>query len=161
MNRAASPVVCLAALLAGGMAAPVAAQVACADDRVTISGDWGQARFAVQIADDAAERAQGLMFVRQMPTMSGMLFIYEFPQRAGFWMHNTMIPLDMLFADTTGRIVTVHQDAIPKDRTAIPGGDDIRFVLEINGGLAARLGIAPGDHMQHPAIGPDPVAPCP
>jgi len=143
------------ALLAG------AAQAQCADDRVTISGRWGHADFAVTIADTTAERAQGLMFVDRMPTMTGMLFIYESPQSTSFWMHNTLIPLDMLFADTTGRIVTVHENAVPLDKTGIPGGDNIRFVLEINGGLSARLGIKAGDLMQHPAVGPDPAYPCP
>lgn len=137
-----------------------AARAECRDDRVTLIGEWGKAAFTVAVADDPAERAQGLMFVEQMPTMAGMLFIYESPQRASFWMKNTLIPLDMIFADTTGRIVTVHQNAVPLDETPIPGGEDIRFVLEINGGMAARLGLAPGDLMQHPAIGPDPAAPC-
>lgn len=129
-----------------------AAQADCRDDRVVISGDWGQAAFTVTIADDAGERAQGLMNVPSMPMMTGMLFVYPAPQRASFWMRNTLIPLDMLFADESGTIVTVHPDAVPMDETPIPGGDDIRYVLEINGGLAARLGIAPGDAMQHPAI---------
>jgi len=158
MTRSVHLAVCLAALLA--VAGPVAAQVVCADDRVTVSGDWGRASFSVAIADDAAERSRGLMFVERMAMMSGMLFIYESPQRASFWMENTLIPLDILFADTSGRIVTVHQNAVPLDRTPIPGGDGIRFVLEINGGMAGRLGIVPGDALQHPAIGPDPVAPC-
>jgi uncharacterized protein len=127
---------------------------------VTVQGDWGVARFRVTVADDPAERAQGLMFVESMPTMSGMLFVYEAPSRASFWMENTLIPLDMIFADATGRIVTVHPDAVPLDRTAIPGGDAIQYVLEINGGLAARLGIVPGDLMQHPSIGPDASLPC-
>ncbi len=129
-----------------------AAQADCRDDRVTIDGGFGQAAFTVSVADDNAERAQGLMHVPSMPTMTGMLFVYPAPQRASFWMRNTLIPLDMLFADAAGTIVTVHDNAVPLDETPIPGGDGIRFVLEINGGLAARLGIAPGDRMQHPAI---------
>ena len=129
-----------------------AAQAECRDDRVVISGGFGQAAFSVSVADDAGERAQGLMNVPEMPTMTGMIFVYPEPQRASFWMRNTLIPLDMLFADASGMIVTVHADAVPMDETPIPGGDGIQFVLEINGGLAARLGIQPGDAMQHPAI---------
>ena len=141
-------------VLAGG------AQAACAPDRVTVLGEWGQAGFTVAVADDPAERSQGLMFVEAMPPMAGMLFIYESPQRASFWMHNTLIPLDMLFADATGAIVTVHDNAVPQDDTPIPGGDLIQYVLEINGGMAGRLGIVPGDLLQHPAIGPGAAAPC-
>ncbi|NCO88091.1 MAG: DUF192 domain-containing protein [Rhodobacterales bacterium] len=148
----------LALGVGGMMAGTLRAQ--CSDTRVTVQGDWGRANFTVQVADDNAERAQGLMFVEEMPRMEGMLFVYERPQRAAFWMRNTLIPLDMLFADATGTIVTVHANAAPLDETPIPGGDGIQFVLEINGGLAARLGIAPGDLMQHPAIGPAAALPC-
>lgn len=142
---------------AGG---PAWAQSACAPDRVTVIGDFGRVAFEVAVADDQAERARGLMFVERMPALAGMFFVYEAPQRARFWMENTLIPLDMLFADPGGRIVTVHENAVPLDRTPIPGGDNIQFVLEINGGMAGRLGIAPGDLLQHPAIGPDALAPC-
>jgi uncharacterized membrane protein (UPF0127 family) len=76
-------------------------------------------------------------------------------------MRNTLIPLDMLFADPTGRITHIHENAIPLDPTSIPGGENIQYVLEINGGMAARLGIAEGDVLQHPRLGPDAAAPCP
>lgn len=132
----------------------------CADDKVSVSGAFGQANFTVQIADDAAERAQGLMFIEQMPTLSGMLFIYERPQSVSFWMKNTLIPLDMLFVSPRGEILSIHENAIPGDLTAIPGGDGVQMVLEINGGLASRLGIAVGDVMQHPSFGPDAILPC-
>ena len=148
----------LAALLALG-ALPVAAQ--CRDDGVTVSGDFGQARFSVEVADDAAERSRGLMFVEDMPTMSGMLFVYERPQRASFWMENTLIPLDLLFAGPDGTVLKVHENAVPLDRTPIPGGENVQYVLEINGGMAGRLGIEAGAVLQHPAIGPGAAAPCP
>ena len=137
-----------------------AAQAACSADAVTVIGDFGQARFQIDLADDPQERARGLMFVEQMPTLSGMLFVYEAPQRATFWMRNTLIPLDMLFADDTGTITRVHPDAIPGDETTIDGGDGVLAVLEINGGLAARLGIDAGDVIQHPSFGPAAAAPC-
>ncbi|WP_019955195.1 DUF192 domain-containing protein [Yoonia vestfoldensis] len=136
------------------------AMAACADDRVTISGDWGQATFTVDIADTPAERSQGLMFVEDMPRMTGMLFIYERPQAVSFWMKNTLIPLDMIFASPAGEILRVHENAIPGDLTPIPGGDGVQMVLEINGGLSARLGITAGDVMQHPSFGPDAISPC-
>ncbi len=101
------------------------------------------------------------MFVESMPTMTGMLFIYESPQIASFWMRNTLIPLDMLFADPSGRITHIHENAVPLDETSILGGDNVLYVLEINGGIARRLGIDVGDVMQHPAFGPDAAMPCP
>ena len=125
---------------------------ACRADQVEIKGDFGTVRFRVEVADTPASRAQGLMFVRQMPQMSGMLFVYERPESVSFWMENTPIPLDMIFADATGTIQRVHAEAIPFDRTPIPGGEGIQYVLEINGGLAADFGIDAGNVMRHPAI---------
>ncbi len=132
----------------------------CAEDKVSVFGDWGQATFTIELADDPQERSKGLMFVEQMATLEGMLFIYEEPQSVSFWMKNTLIPLDMLFVGPTGEVLNVHENAVPGDLTAIPGGDGVLAVLEINGGLAARLGIAAGDVLQHPRFGNDAILPC-
>lgn len=131
---------------------PMGAWAACAPDVVELRGPSGQQRFTVEVADDGAERAQGLMFRESMPSSAGMLFVYEEPQAVSFWMKNTLIPLDMIFADETGRVTRVHSNAIPGDTTPIQGGEGVRFVLEINGGLAARMGIAEGSELRHPAI---------
>jgi hypothetical protein len=146
------------ALLLGCAAQPLLA--VCADDKLTISGDFGQATFGIEIADDPQERAQGLMFVEDIPLLEGMLFVYEEPQFVSFWMKNTLIPLDMLFAAPSGEILSIHENAVPGDLTPIRGGDGIQMVLEINGGLATRLGIAEGDVMQHPSFGADAILPC-
>ncbi len=146
------------ALLFSCAAQPILA--VCVDDKLTISGDFGQATFGIEIADDPQERAQGLMFVEDMPLLEGMLFVYEEPQFVSFWMKNTLIPLDMLFAAPSGEILSIHENAVPGDLTPIRGGDGIQMVLEINGGLAARLGIAEGDVMQHPSFGADAILPC-
>lgn len=148
-------VILATAALSGGQAI-----AECVDTIATVRGDFGQANFTIELADEPEERAQGLMFVESMPTLSGMLFVYEQPQRATFWMRNTLIPLDMLFADATGVITRIHPDAIPGDETTIDGGDGVSAVLEINGGLAARLGIAEGDTIQHPTFGVDAADPC-
>ena len=132
----------------------------CADDRVTVRGDFGQANFTVDVADDAQERGQGLMFVEQMPMLSGMLFVYDSPQSVSFWMKNTLIPLDMLFVAPDGTILHIHENAVPGDLTPIPGGDGVQMVLEVNGGLSQRLGIEIGDVMQHPSFGADAILPC-
>lgn len=131
---------------------PGAAWSACQPDQVTFRTDGGTVRFSVEVADDAAERAQGLMFRESLPRSAGMLFIYERPQTASFWMRNTLIPLDLIFMDASGTVRSVHPDARPHDETPIPGGDDILAVLEINGGLASRLGIGEGSVMQSPLL---------
>jgi len=143
-------------LLAGSAVAEV-----CRPDTVTLRGDWGQARFSVEIADDTEERAQGLMHRRSLPLSAGMLFIYETPQPLSFWMRNTLIPLDLLFIDAQGVVQTIHHSAKPLDETPIPGGDDLLSVLEINGGLARRMGITEGSEIRHPAFAENaPAWPC-
>lgn len=151
----------IAALSALAVLLPGLAAAACAPGTVEVRGPAGMARFTVDVADDGAERAQGLMFRESMPASAGMLFVYEAPQRASFWMKNTLIPLDMIFADETGRVTRVHENAVPHDTTPIDGGDAVRFVLEINGGLAARMGIEAGAELRHPAIPQETAAwPC-
>lgn len=139
----------LAALLAFQAGAAAAA---CREDSVEVRGAFGTARFRVDVADDPAERGRGLMNVPEMAASKGMLFVYEAPQRAMFWMKNTLIPLDMIFMDGTGTITRIHENAVPLDETAIDGGRDVVAVLEINGGMARRIGIEEGDALRHPAL---------
>ena len=136
--------------LAAGMAA-----AACRPDVVELRGSASVSRFAVEVADDPAERATGLMNRPGLASSAGMLFVYETPQHARFWMRDTLIPLDMIFADQTGLVTRVHENAIPLDETGIDGGPEVKLVLEINGGLARALGIGPGAVLRHPAVAQD------
>lgn len=150
----------LALALLGLFAA--AADAACRDDMVELRGDWGTARFSVEIADTGETRAQGLMHRDSLPRSRGMLFVYDQPTRAMFWMRNTLIPLDMIFVDPRGMVRHVHHEAIPHDETPIDGGFGVKMVLEINGGLAGALGIDAGSEMRHPRLAQDDAAwPCP
>lgn len=154
--RSRSALIGLAAALGLAAGSPIRADAICdpaqVDVRATSAAGQPLARFRVELADTAAERAKGLMFRNHMPSAAGMLFVYDQPQHAVFWMENTAIPLDMIFADAAGRVTRVHSGAQPFDRTPIDGGEGVRFVLEINGGLAERLGIAPGAELRHTAI---------
>lgn len=149
----------LTLLLIWAVSGPAAAL--CSDTEVDLRGDWGQARFTVELADDAQERAQGLMFRDQMAMGHGMLFLYPQAHHARFWMRNTYIPLDMIFVDPSGRVTHVHENARPLDETVIDGGPGVVAVLEINGGLARRFGIGVGTELRHPSFGPDALWPCP
>ncbi|WFE73263.1 DUF192 domain-containing protein [Halomonas sp. M1] len=137
----------MAVLAAGG---PL--QAACSAERVDLRGDWGQARFSIEVADTEALRAKGLMNREHLPRSAGMLFIFEAPTSPSFWMRNTLIPLDMIFVDPTGAVTHVHHNAIPHDTTPIPGGDNVLMVLEINGGLARSMGIDVGSELRHPRL---------
>ncbi|QBY00475.1 DUF192 domain-containing protein [Rhodophyticola sp. CCM32] len=133
----------------------------CRPDQVELRGAFGKARFLVELADTPRERAVGLMHRESMAATAGMIFIYEQPQAVSFWMENTLIPLDMIFIDQSGTVARIHENAIPLDRTPIPGGADILAVLEINGGLAAQIGLAAGDVLRHPGLPQDlAVWPC-
>lgn len=121
------------------------AEAACAPDRLDLRWDGGKESFAVKVADDGAERAQGLMFVEAMPLSEGMLFVYEAPRRVSFWMKNTLIPLDLVFIRPDGSIVRIAENAVPMSLDPIPSLEPVGAVLEINGGRSAELGIKPGD----------------
>lgn len=129
-----------------------ASAAVCDPEKIGLRGGWGQAQFSIEIADDFAERSQGLMNREQMARNAGMLFIYDAPQPVAFWMRNTLIPLDMIFIDPTGLVTAIHENAIPLDETAIPGGDNVQYVLEVNGGMTGLLGIEVGTQVQHPGI---------
>ncbi len=146
---------------AGAVArSPKLASVQCDPGKAILVSDNGQLPITVEVADDPAERAQGLMFRRALEPQHGMLFIYETPQPASFWMRNTLIPLDIIFMDATGKVRHIQPNARPLDETPIPGAavgdpDPLRlFVLEIGGGEAERLGIYTGQVMAYPAIDP-------
>lgn len=147
--------------LAAALLWPALALAACAPDRVDMRGAFGTARFAVELARTPEEQARGLMFRESMPRMAGMLFVYEAPRDVSFWMRNTLIPLDMVFLDEAGVVVRVHENAVPLDETPIRAGAPTLAVLELNGGLARKLGIRPGDELRSPAMPQDvAVWPC-
>ena len=151
----------IAALVLLGASASAGAATDCSPDEVKLRGDWGEARFRVEVADDGRERAQGLMNRDSMAKGAGMLFVYPRPQVAvAFWMKNTRIPLDIIFLDESGRVQRIAHEAVPYDETPLPGGPDIQYVLEINGGLARAMGIGPGTVLKHPAIGKSAAWPC-
>lgn len=136
------------------LAGVVPAVADCDPGHVHLRWDGGQAEFRVEVADDPAERNRGLMFRRSMSRFAGMLFAYPAPNSVSFWMENTLIPLDMLFLDSTGTVTKIHPNAIPLDRTTIFGGDSVQYVLELNGGMARELGVTPGAQLRHPLIDP-------
>jgi len=135
-----------------------AAGAGCRPDVAELRGQASVARFSVEVADDAGERATGLMNRDGLASSAGMLFVYEAPQHARFWMRNTLIPLDMIFIDPRGVVTAVHENAVPLDETMIDGGAGVQFVLEINGGLAGPLGIVPGSVLRHPMVPQDQAA---
>lgn len=124
-----------------------------AESKLVLHTAKGDFAFTVEIADDGAERAQGLMFRDHLAADAGMLFDYHTEQLASFWMQNTLIPLDMIFIGADGIVKNIHVNARPLDTTSIPSEFPIRFVLEIPGGRSTEIGLAVGDKIDHPLVG--------
>ena len=104
--------------------------------------------FRVELAQSEPQQAQGLMFRTAMGADEGMIFPMNPPRGASFWMRNTLIPLDIVFIGTDGRISNIAANAIPGDETPLSSIAAVRGVLELNGGRAAQLGIVPGDKVE-------------
>jgi uncharacterized protein len=102
----------------------------------------------LEIANTSASRERGLMYRTSLPEDGGMLFVFPEQSQQSFWMKNTLIPLDMLFIDSDGRIVGIHPDAVPLSEAPISVGKPSTYVLEVNGGWAARHGVHPGDTVE-------------
>lgn len=101
--------------------------------------------FIVSIADTPNKRAQGLMFVDDLPQNYGMLFEFDSEQVVNMWMKNTKIPLDMIFIDKNNKIAHIKQNAAPESLKIISSEKLVKKVLEINGGKVEELGINVGD----------------
>lgn len=108
--------------------------------------------FQIEVMKSPEQRARGLMFRQFMPEDRGMLFDFDREEPVAMWMRNTYIPLDMVFIRENGVIRHIHERAQPLDETTISSGGAVRYVLEINGGQAAKLGLKPGDTVKHPLI---------
>ncbi len=104
-------------------------------------------RFQVEIARSEEEQAKGLMFRTVMGANEGMIFPMDPPRRASFWMRNTVIPLDIIFIGADRSILNIAANAVPYSEASLASSGAVSAVLELNGGRAAQLGIAPGDRV--------------
>ncbi len=111
-----------------------------------------RAVFRAEIARTREEQQRGLMNRPKLPKNNGMLFVFDPPATVGFWMKDTLIPLDMLFIDANGRITKIYDQAEPHDESPISSGGDVRAVLEILGGEAEARGIQVGDNVFSPTL---------
>ncbi|HWU93068.1 MAG TPA: DUF192 domain-containing protein [Sphingomicrobium sp.] len=114
---------------------------------LTIHSANGDHRFTVEVAATPQEQETGLMFRRSVAPNHGMIFPYDPPVVASFWMKNTLVPLDIVFIGVDHRIAYVAANAKPLSLDSISGGVDVSGVLELRGGRAAELGITKGDRV--------------
>lgn len=113
----------------------------------------GRHPFNIEMALTNRQQAQGLMFRRSMAADAGMMFDYRAPQIITMWMRNTFIPLDMIFVGADGRIINIAERTVPQSEAIVPSARPARAVIEVNGGTANRLGIKPGDTVEHAIFG--------
>ena len=121
--------------------------------------ELGNQRYAIEIADNDAERARGLMFRDALPSGHGMLFIHDAEEPQAYWMKNTKIPLDILYFDDERKLVAQQRDVPPCSLgdgcPSYPSDAPARYVLELNAGEAARLQLKDGAELRFgPGIPP-------
>lgn len=109
--------------------------------------------FTIELAATPLARQRGLMFRQSMAADTGMLFNFEKDRQISMWMKNTFIPLDMLFIDAGGTIVSIAVNTTPHSMVRILSGVAVRAVLEVNAGTTERLGIKPGNTVLHEIFG--------
>ena len=158
MRRIDSLVLVLALTIAcGGTAKPAAtptpSPVAASGPRVVFPSG---AVYRVELARTPEEQQRGLMFRESLPEKSGMLFLFDDDSPHGFWMKNTMIPLDIIWLDDVGQVLFVSADTPPCKADPCPSyGSQVAAssVLEIAGGLAARENVTVGSRIRFEGIG--------
>lgn len=108
---------------------------------LTITSGSTVHRFMVEVAATPDQQARGMMQRTELAPDKGMIFPFDKPKFASFWMRNTLIPLDLLFVRADGTIDRIAENAVPHDETPLVSGGEVAAVLELAGGSAARLGI--------------------
>ncbi|MEO0963361.1 MAG: DUF192 domain-containing protein [Pseudomonadota bacterium] len=121
-----------------------------ATDSLTIETSTGVHGFTVELADTEERRRTGLMFREDLAPDAGMLFDFESPRVITMWMRNTPLPLDMIFIDPMGRIVSVAENTVPYSEAIVSSRYPASAVFEVNAGTAKRIGIRVGDRVSHP-----------
>jgi uncharacterized membrane protein (UPF0127 family) len=140
---------CTAACAARPAAEPAPAATPSTAPRVIVETASGASLpVTVELARTDEERARGMMHRRELGPEAGMLFLFSECEQRAFWMKNTLLPLDMLFIDDGGRVVGLIERAEPLTTSPRDPGVPSRYVLEVNGGWAARHGVRPGDRVR-------------
>jgi len=98
-------------------------------------------RFDIYLAVNPRQQQRGLMFVRELPDRTGMLFVYGDERVLSMWMKNTYIPLDMVFARRDGSITNIVEATEPLSEKSVTSSEPAAFVLELNAGTTRRLAI--------------------
>lgn len=116
--------------------------------RILAPGGALRGEFQAELASTPAQLAQGLMYRQELGPDRGMLFVFPEVTQTSFWMKNTLIPLDMIFIGADKRIVSIVENAAPQTTTPRSAEGPFRYVLEVEGGRSAALGLQAGDRVE-------------
>ncbi len=112
----------------------------------------GEKSFGLEIADTDQKRSAGLMYRKDFPADRAMIFVFGEERPVMMWMANTPLPLDMLFVRNDGSIARVAENTMPFSKDIVASGEPVAFVIEVNAGIAAKLGIKAGYTVKHRII---------
>jgi uncharacterized membrane protein (UPF0127 family) len=145
--RRAAPLLVVLALLAAGLMMQSAHAMRL--ETLKLITARGTHAIDIEVTQTPAEKAQGLMFRTRLADTAGMLFFYDTPQEITMWMRNTYIPLDMVFIRADGIVHRIEARTEPLSESIISSRGDVTACLELAGGAAERLGLKPGDRVEH------------
>ncbi|WP_075852481.1 DUF192 domain-containing protein [Rhizobium hainanense] len=143
------------AVAPSSFAAQIAGQQSMAFDSepLSIASPKGQThKFTVELALTPPQLEFGLMYRDKMPADHGMLFDFGTPRPVMMWMKNTELPLDMLFLDQKGVVTHIQENAVPYSEAIINSNGPVAYVIELNGGVVKKLGLAVGDKVTSATI---------
>lgn len=116
----------------------------------TVDMRIGSQTYTLEVANTDAARQKGLMERDSMPADHGMIFVFEDTRELSFWMKNTRIPLEILYLDDGGRVVSIREMK-PYDRSSVPSDGPAKYAIELNVGQVKESGVKPGDVLEIPA----------
>jgi len=109
----------------------------------------GNSKFNLEVADTPETQEKGLMKRDSMPSDHGMLFVFDKAAKRNFWMKNTRIPLDIIYLDETGKVVSIKQMK-PYDQTGVSSDFPAKYAIELNAGAASKAGVKVGTVLNIP-----------
>ena len=125
---------------------------------VTVHGANGPVEVRVELAHTRETQARGLMWREKLDRGTGMLFVFAREHERAFWMKNTPVPLDIIYIDSSGGVVSVAENTTPYSTASIPSRAPAKYVLEVNAGFASTHGVGPGSRVDIPELPPAPPA---
>ena len=122
-------------------------------EKLTFETSTGAHVFQVEEALSSEQRRVGLMYRRSLAEDQGMLFDFGRAEEISMWMQNTYVSLDMVFVGSDGLVTRIAENAEPLSTRIISSAGPARYVVEIAGGVAKKIGLKPGDRVVHPRVG--------